>query len=53
MKFIVLVTSTVGSTIGWWVGAPFGLFTAFILSMVGLGFGIWGGRRLARAWALD
>ncbi|MEP6692235.1 MAG: hypothetical protein ABJD07_13830 [Gemmatimonadaceae bacterium] len=33
--------------LGWWVGAYFGLWTAFFVSTVGTGFGLWAGRRLA------
>ena len=45
MKYLVLVTSNVGGALGWWLGARFGLMTGFVLSVVGLGVGIWGGRR--------
>jgi len=34
------------SWVGWWVGSHFGLMTAFILSMVGVGLGMYYGRRL-------
>lgn len=46
-KLLALVGSIVGSYIGWFVGRPVGLMTAFMLSMVGTGFGIWAGRRAA------
>jgi hypothetical protein len=47
-KIIVMLTSTVGSSAGWWVGSQFGgIMTCFMLSMVGMGAGIWGGRILA------
>ena len=49
-KLLVLVISTVGSAVGWWLGARIGIMTAFMLSMVGLGVGIWGGVRLAKRW---
>jgi|MGYP003334251932 hypothetical protein len=49
-KLLVLVGSTVGSSVGWWLGANIGIMTAFMLSMVGLGFGMWGGARLAARW---
>lgn len=44
---LVLVYSTVGSSLGWWIGAKAGIMTAFMLSMVGLGIGIWAGARHA------
>ena len=37
----------VGSWIGWVLGARFGIFSAFLLSVVGLALGIYLGRRLA------
>ena len=46
-RLLVLVVSTIGSAIGWWLGARIGIMTAFMLSMVGLGVGIWAGARLA------
>lgn len=49
-KLLMLVLSTIGSAAGWWVGAFVGTMTAFIVSMVGLGVGIWGGARLADRW---
>ena len=47
-KLLVLVGSTLGSALGWWLGARVGIMTAFTVSMVGLGVGIWVGARLAR-----
>ena len=40
-KLLVGIVSTVVSTIGWALGAKFGIMTAFILSMIGLGVGIY------------
>jgi hypothetical protein len=48
---LVLVTSTLGSAVGWWLGTPGGLFGSFVLSVVGLGVGIWYGARLAERFA--
>lgn len=50
-KLLVLVYSTVGSAIGWWLGARVGIMTAFIISMVGLGVGMWLGARHAERLA--
>jgi hypothetical protein len=47
-KLLVLLGSTLGSALGWWLGANVGIMTAFIVSMVGFGAGMWGGARLAR-----
>lgn len=49
--FLVMVVSSLLSALGWAVGAPTGLMAAFVLSMVGMGAGIWLGRRLI-AWLL-
>ena len=46
-KIIVMLTTTVGSALGWWLGARFGIMTAFVLSMIGFGVGMWAGRKLA------
>ena len=39
--------ATLGGGLGWWVAAPYGVFSAFLLSMVGTGIGLYLGRRLA------
>jgi hypothetical protein len=44
---IVMLTSTVGSGVGWWLGAGAGIMTAFMVSMVGFGLGVWIGKRWA------
>ncbi|HNV77533.1 MAG: hypothetical protein IPF87_23470 [Gemmatimonadetes bacterium] len=44
-KLIALITTTVGSAAGWWIGAHIGIMTAFVVSMVGFGAGLWGARR--------
>ena len=51
-KVLVSVVSTVTSAVGWWLGAPFGIFTAFLVSIVGLAIGVYAGRRLAQHWGL-
>ena len=53
MKLLIAATSTVGSAVGWWLGESFGLMTAFLLSIIGLGVGIWGGRQIGARWGLD
>ena len=47
-KLFVLLGSTIGSALGWWLGARIGLMTAFLVSMVGLGVGMWMGARYAQ-----
>ena len=43
-KLLAFVGMTIGGWIGWALGAPISIFTAFILSMVGTGVGLWAGR---------
>jgi hypothetical protein len=37
---LVLLLSSVGSYVGWWMGTPIGFFGQFVLSMVGFGIGM-------------
>ncbi|HVH66416.1 MAG TPA: hypothetical protein VM716_00965 [Gemmatimonadales bacterium] len=46
-KLLTLVGASVGGAIGWWLGARIGVMTAFFVSMVGTGVGIYAGRRVA------
>jgi len=39
--------SFVGGSLGWWVGARIGTMTAYLLSVVGTGLGLYLGHRLA------
>jgi hypothetical protein len=41
------VAATLLGALGWWAGAFEGMFTAFVLSMVGTGVGLYLGRRMA------
>lgn len=45
-KLLVFVGSTAGSSLGWWLGSPGGLYGSFLVGMVGFGFGMWYGARL-------
>ena len=47
-KLLTLVGGTIGSYAGWALGAPVGTMTAFMLSMVGTGLGIYAGLRVAQ-----
>jgi hypothetical protein len=49
-KLFMLIGSTLGSYAGWWLGAHVGVMSAFIVSMVGTGLGIYGGRRVAQQY---
>jgi len=46
-KWLVMLCSTIFSALGWYAGESFGIFTAFIVSMVGTGVGMYVGRQLA------
>ena len=46
-KLFAFVGSTIGGAIGWWLGAPVGVMTAFIVGIVGSGVGLYFGRRAA------
>jgi hypothetical protein len=46
-KILGFAGSFLLSSVGWWLGAFFGTMTAFMLSIVGTGVGIYVGRRIA------
>lgn len=47
-KLSLAVAAMLGGWIGWWLGAYVGLMTAFVLSMVGTGIGLYAWRRIAK-----
>jgi hypothetical protein len=47
LKLYSFIGATAGGYLGWAVGAPVGFMTAFMVSMIGTGFGIYVGRRVA------
>lgn len=50
MKWILdMIGMTVGGWIGWAVGAPISIFTAFMISMVGTGAGLYVTRRFTKS----
>ena len=46
-RLLAWVGATLLGALGWWAGEKMGLFTAFILSIVGTGLGLYVGRRAA------
>lgn len=46
-RLLAWLGATVVGAVGWWAGAPGGLFSAFVLSMVGTGLGLYLGHWLA------
>jgi hypothetical protein len=47
-KFYSFLGATILGYVGWYAGAKVGMTTAFILSMVGTGVGIYYGRKIAQ-----
>jgi hypothetical protein len=47
-KLFILIATTIGSGVGWWLGSMVGMMTAFMLSIVGTGAGLWLGRKITR-----
>jgi hypothetical protein len=47
IKLMGFLGATIGGYAGWALGAPFGVMTAFMVSMIGTGLGIYVGRRVA------
>jgi hypothetical protein len=47
-KLLILILTTVGGYLGWWLGEPVGFMTAFMLSIVGSGLGLYVSRRIVR-----
>ena len=47
---LYLVLSTIGGAVGWWLGDFVGMFTAFVLSTIGSGFGIYYARKISREY---
>src|SRR2546428_11723062 len=46
-KLFTFLGASLGSAVGWWLGARVGIMTAFIASMGGTGGGMYAGRRIA------
>lgn len=40
-KLLVTVLATIAGSIGWWAGSGVGIMTAFFLSVIGTGIGIY------------
>ena len=47
-KLLIFFGLTVGGWLGWAAGEPFGMFAAFVLSIVGTALGLLVGRKIAR-----
>ena len=51
-RLLGFIGATAGGALGWWAGVPAGTMTAFMLSMVGTGVGLYAGRRVADQYDL-
>ena len=49
-RLFAFIGMTVGGWIGWALAERFGLYAAFLLSLVGTAAGLYYGRVLARRW---
>ncbi len=49
-RMLGLIGAGIGSIFGWWLGANIGIMTAFLLSTVGTGLGLYYGSRAASQW---
>jgi hypothetical protein len=47
-KLFATIGSVIGGYAGWALGEPFGMFTAFVVSMIGTGVGLYAGRRIGQ-----
>lgn len=47
---IILLGTSIGGGIGWWIGAKVGMMTAFILSMVGTAVSLYFCRRFIQEY---
>ena len=47
-KLLIFIGATAGGALGWWLGNLAGFMTAFFVSTIGSGVGIYYGRRLAQ-----
>lgn len=47
-KLLIFVGAMVGSTIGWYLGAAIGTMTAFIVSTIASGAGMYAGAKVAQ-----
>ena len=49
-RMIVGICTFVLSSVGWYIGSQIGVFSAFVVSMLGFGVGMYVGKQLAERW---
>lgn len=47
-RILDLIAMSVGGWLGWMIGAPVSIFTAYVVSVVGAGVGLYAARRVMR-----
>lgn len=52
IKLLAFIGATIGGYAGWALGALVGPFTAFLVSMIGTGVGMYWGRRIGRNYGV-
>lgn len=49
-RLLVLIAASIGGAVGWWLGDRIGVMSAFVLSTIGTGVGVYAGSRIARQY---
>jgi uncharacterized protein YcfJ len=49
-KLCWIIGGSIGGAIGWWIGAKFGIMTAYVLSSAGTLSGVYLGIKLSREY---
>ncbi len=49
-RLLITISTFVLGSVGWYLGEGIGIFTAFALSMVGTGVGVYVGKQLSERW---
>ncbi len=47
-RILNLIGMTIGGWLGWQLGIPISIFTAFIIGMVGTGLGLYASQRVSK-----
>ena len=49
-KLLTLIVASLAGWLGWWLGTGIGTMTAFCLSVIGTGLGLYVGQRIVREY---
>ena len=50
VKILLLLEATLGGALGWWLGGRIGIMTAYFLSVIGTGLGMYVARWFSREY---